>query len=264
MRLTKSTVTNISLVVVAALGGWFAYDTVGLPTQKASATAQRTATIGTGTVMTTISSSGNVTAPNNINVNFGTAGKLTEIDVKVGDKVKQGQVLAKLDSTAAKASLDSANAQLASAQEKLTELQSGVTSLVAQGLQLSVEQAGQQVASAQASLANAQQQVGLDTTQADTNISQAQDQLSRDQATADQDTTTFQANVDQANTQYNNDEAQYSQDVAAFGSKTQSQLTSDAAALAGASSNANSLNLTVADDKRALSNVQAQDQAACT
>ena len=142
--------------------------------------------------MTTVSSTGNVTAPNNVNVNFGTSGTLTEVDVKVGQTVKQGQVLARVDSTAAKASYDSANAQLASAQANLTELQQGVTALVKQSLQISAAQASQQVASAKTALTNAEQNLGFDQTNLAAAITKAQQQLANDQASASQDATTLQ------------------------------------------------------------------------
>jgi multidrug efflux pump subunit AcrA (membrane-fusion protein) len=141
MRLTKLTLANLSLLAVAATGGGLAYASLGPPAAATTAAVARTASIGTGTVMTTVSSSGNVTAPGNITINFATSGKLTELGVRVGQQVKQGQPLARVDSTAAKASLDSAKAQLAAAQAKFVELQDRTTSLVKQGLQISADQA---------------------------------------------------------------------------------------------------------------------------
>jgi multidrug efflux pump subunit AcrA (membrane-fusion protein) len=198
MRLTKSTIVNIGLIVVAALGGWFAYDEVGLPSTSAATAAQRTAVIGSGTVMSTISTSGNVTAPNNINVNFATGGKLAEIDVTVGQKVKKGQVLAKLDSTAAQAGLDSAKAQLASAQANLTELREGATALEKQSYSLSNQQAAEQVTQAQAQLASAQQQLAFDQTNLAAAITKAQEQLGAAEAAQNQALANDQDALDQA------------------------------------------------------------------
>ena len=104
MRVTKWTAANVVLAAVALTGGGLAYATVGTPSAASTKAVTRTATVASGTVMTTVSSTGNVTAPNNVSVNFGTSGTLTEIDVKVGQTVKQGDVLARVDSTAAKAS----------------------------------------------------------------------------------------------------------------------------------------------------------------
>lgn len=198
MRLTKLTVTNLALVAVAASGGGLAYASVGAPKAASTTAALRTATIGQGTVMTTVSTSGNVTAPNNITVNFGTSGKLTELDVLVGDRVKEGQLLARVDSTTAQANLDSAKAQLSSAQAKLSELLQGPTSLVKQGYDLSNQQAAQQVANAQAQLANAQQQLSFDQTNLAAALTKAQEQLSNDQANESQTLAADQAAIDQA------------------------------------------------------------------
>src|SRR6185312_13547166 len=176
------------------------------------ASALRTATVSTGTVMTTVSSSGNVTAPNNITINFATSGKLTELDVKAGDQVKQGQLLARVDSTTAKASLDAANAQLASAQAKLSELEQGATALVKQGLQISEAQSQQQVVSAQSAIDNANQNLALDQTQQAAAVTQAEQQLATDQNAYLQDESTLGAAItaaeNQAGQQYSIDSAQ--------------------------------------------------------
>jgi len=213
MRLTKLKVANIALVAVAAAGGGLAYASVGSPTVRTTAaSALRTATVSTGTVMTTVSSSGNVTAPNNITINFATSGKLTELDVKAGDQVKQGQLLARVDSTTAKASLDAANAQLASAQAKLSELEQGATALVKQGLQISEAQSQQQVVSAQSAIDNANQNLALDQTQQAAAVTQAEQQLATDQNAYLQDESTLGAAItaaeNQAGQQYSIDSAQ--------------------------------------------------------
>jgi HlyD family secretion protein len=71
-------------------------------------------------------------------MNFRTSGQLTEIDVKVGDQVKDGQVLAKLDSTTQRSSLASAQAALLSAQAALQAAQSPLTSAQIEQLQHAV------------------------------------------------------------------------------------------------------------------------------
>jgi multidrug efflux pump subunit AcrA (membrane-fusion protein) len=201
MRLSKSTAVNGSLILIAALGGWFAYDEVGLPSAATATAAQRTAVIGSGTVMSTISTSGNVTAPNNINVNFATSGKIAQIAVTVGQKVKKGDVLGKLDSTAAQASVDSAKAQLASAQANLQELQQGATSLEKQSYALSNKQAAEQVTQAQAQLDSTQQQLSFDQTNFAAAVTKAQEQLSTDQASASEALANDQSALEQAENQ---------------------------------------------------------------
>ena len=218
MRLTRLAITNIALAAVTAAGGALAYTSLGSPAAAQSRTAaERTATIGTGTVLTSITSSGNVTAPQNLNINFGASGKITEISVAVGQQVKQGQQLARLDSAAAQAALDTAKAQLAAAQAKLAN-PSGTTTLDAQGMALSVQQAQQQVNAAQTALSNAQQNLSLDQTAQAAALAQAQQQLSTDQTTLNQDSTNLAQAIEQARiqaqTQFGIDTAQWVADQA--------------------------------------------------
>ena len=209
MRLTRLAITNIVLAAVTAAGGAFAYTSLGRPAAAQSRTvAERTATIGTGTVLTSITSSGNVTAPQNLDINFGASGKITQIRVAVGQQVTQGQELARLDPAAAQAALDAAKAQLAVAQEKLTN-PSGTTTLDAQGMAIAAQQAEQQVNAAQTALANAQQNLSLDQTAQAAALAQAQQQLSTDQ-------TGTAAALSQAQQQLAADQATLSQDSASL------------------------------------------------
>lgn len=88
---------------------------------SASSTAeQRTATAERGVVQSTVSGNGSLEAAEQVELNFGSSGaKLTEIDVEAGQKVSKGEVLARIDSSSARASLASAEAQLAEAEETL-------------------------------------------------------------------------------------------------------------------------------------------------
>jgi RND family efflux transporter MFP subunit len=62
--------------------------------------------------------SGSVKARTEMNLGFRVSGKITERLVDVGDRVTQGEVLARIDETDYKLSLDSARANLASAQKQ--------------------------------------------------------------------------------------------------------------------------------------------------
>ena len=59
------------------------------------------------------------------NVNFRVTGQLTEVDVKVGDHVGAGQVLAKVDTRSYQAALDQANASLQQALANLNNTLNG-------------------------------------------------------------------------------------------------------------------------------------------
>jgi len=78
-----------------------------------------------------------------MNVNFKVAGALTEVDVKVGDAVTTGQVLAKIDPSTQQASLTQAQASLATSQASLQSTQSPLTAAQIAQLQHQVSSAQQ-------------------------------------------------------------------------------------------------------------------------
>jgi multidrug efflux pump subunit AcrA (membrane-fusion protein) len=90
-----------------------------------SAATQRTATVERGVVQSTVSGNGSLEAAQQVELNFGTSGEVTEIDVEAGEKVSKGEVLARIDSSSARASLASAEAQLAEAEETLEAAEEG-------------------------------------------------------------------------------------------------------------------------------------------
>ncbi len=92
------------LIVVLLIGG-FAF----LRTRPKPITYQY-ATVTTGSLITTISATGPVQSAL-YDVNFSGSGKIAEIDVTVGQQVKAGQVLAKLDPTSLQDALNQAQIQ---------------------------------------------------------------------------------------------------------------------------------------------------------
>jgi macrolide-specific efflux system membrane fusion protein len=115
-----SLLVNAGLGVLALVGAFFAYQTVTVANTTSSNTGSRVVTASTGNVVTTVSASGSVQSASTANADFGTSGTVTEIDVKVGDTVSQGQVLAKVDPAAAQDQLNTAKANLTSANQALT------------------------------------------------------------------------------------------------------------------------------------------------
>jgi multidrug efflux pump subunit AcrA (membrane-fusion protein) len=83
------------------------------------------ASVQRGTVSTTVSATGNVQPALTEPVNFPTSGTLTEIDAKVGDQVQAGQVLARIDPTAAQAAVSAAQLNMNAAQDNLALAQGG-------------------------------------------------------------------------------------------------------------------------------------------
>ena len=81
----------------------------------------RTATVEKRKVTTPLTFSGRIEAEDEVNVAFRISGRLLENDTKIGDRVKAGQVLARLESQNELNTLRQAQAALAAAQGQLTQ-----------------------------------------------------------------------------------------------------------------------------------------------
>ncbi|MFD0408794.1 efflux RND transporter periplasmic adaptor subunit [Kitasatospora sp. NPDC127116] len=125
-----------SALGVALLGGAaLVYATVSGSSGPASAKpVARTATVSKGTVLATVSGSGTLVSPTDAAQDFTTGGRLTAVEVAVGDAVKKGQVLATVDTTAAQQQVDAARSALTTAQANLTKAQAGVTTTTTEQL----------------------------------------------------------------------------------------------------------------------------------
>jgi HlyD family secretion protein len=107
-------------------------------TSSSSAPAPQTVRVERTTVSTAVTSSGALAASTEQNLGFLRGGKLTAVNVKVGDRVTAGQVLATQDDTSLRRTLEQQQAQLDAQRAVLTRL---VNSTTVQGAQNSVEQA---------------------------------------------------------------------------------------------------------------------------
>ncbi|HEX9097634.1 MAG TPA: biotin/lipoyl-binding protein [Candidatus Dormibacteraeota bacterium] len=136
---TRAWLIGLGLVAVL-LVGLIARDTVFA---QPAAVPIRTATADRGTVTSVVSGTGSLLPAGRMNVSFKQTGILTEVDVKVGDKVTTGEVLARIDSTTQQAALAQAQASLASAQANLQSTQSPLTSAQVAQLQHQVSNAQQ-------------------------------------------------------------------------------------------------------------------------
>ena len=112
----------IALVVVAAGSA------VGVAATGERGPSRRVATVGLASVTETVESSGTITSSLKLTPSFSTSGTVKSVDVKVGDRVRKGQVLATLDTTSLEASVASAKAALASAKQQLEADKTGQTS----------------------------------------------------------------------------------------------------------------------------------------
>ncbi|MFF5230477.1 efflux RND transporter periplasmic adaptor subunit [Dactylosporangium sp. NPDC000521] len=87
--------------------------------EKAAPAKVSTAKVTRGTVSTTVSASGTVQAQQSRTLGFTSSGTLTELNVKPGDVVAAGMVLARIDATAAQESVDAAEKSVDSAEDAL-------------------------------------------------------------------------------------------------------------------------------------------------
>ena len=204
---TRVWLAGLGLVAVL-LGGLIARDTVFA--QPAAATI-RTATADRGSVTSVVSGTGSLLPVGRMNVNFKQTGVLTEVDVKVGDKVTTGQVLARIDSSAQQAALAQAQASLASAQANLQATQSPLTAAQIAQLQHQVSNAQQNYNDTVASV-NATNQADAATVASDQakvnadcpnglQCSQEQAQLANDQSKQHMDAISGQSRINSASQQ---------------------------------------------------------------
>jgi membrane fusion protein, macrolide-specific efflux system len=110
----RALITNGALTVLLLGGAALAYSQLGTD-EAAGETAVRTVTAGRGSVTASVSASGAVESSRSRALSFGASGTVEKIYVKAGDKVAKGDLLARLDDSAAQESLSAAKADYQSA-----------------------------------------------------------------------------------------------------------------------------------------------------
>ena len=126
----------------------------------------RTVTVASRAADNTVALTGTVQAQNEINLSFRIDGRLVERLVEIGDNVRPGQLIARLDPQNEESSLQSVRAQLAGANAQLVEARSNyerMRDLVAEDAvsRAQYEQAKALLQSAEAQLQSLQGQVSL-------------------------------------------------------------------------------------------------------
>jgi HlyD family secretion protein len=147
----RRTYSILAIFVALALVGCQAQAT-------AKPTTPQTATIQRGNLTATIAAAGTVAARSQVVLMFQASGQIKEIDVKVGDKVKAGQVLAKLDTTDLETSVAMAQNALDTSQVQLQKTKEGPKPY-------DIESAKASLASAQAAYQDALSKYKLDDAQ---------------------------------------------------------------------------------------------------
>ena len=106
----------IPLIAIAAAAGWYKLHPKANPAAR-----WVTATIAQGDIEDTVTALGNLQPKTYVDVGAQVSGQLMKIDVVVGQKVKQGDLLAEIDPTLAEAKVTADQAALANLQAQLVD-----------------------------------------------------------------------------------------------------------------------------------------------
>ncbi|MGW8779405.1 efflux RND transporter periplasmic adaptor subunit [Streptomyces sp. NPDC055796] len=132
-RRRRAALINSVLAVAVLAGAGGAYAAVAGGEDGPARGGARTVAVTKGTVLATVSGSGSLSSPSDAGVNFTTGGRLTEVGVTPGDKVAKGQLLGKVDATAATETLTQARAALTAAQANVTKAEAGQVGTASSG-----------------------------------------------------------------------------------------------------------------------------------
>lgn len=153
-------------------------------------TARQTAILERGNVSATVTSAGNLYAPDQVSLSFGATGvAVTELNVAVGDEVKSGDVLARVDDSQLRAALKTAETSLASAQAQYDALNAPATTAELTAAQAQVNAAQDSYNAAVAALAESQAPASaLDVQAASAKLASAQESYKSAQAVSEMTT----------------------------------------------------------------------------
>ena len=141
---------GIAALLIAAAVGFPLWLTSGSSTPTGITVTTVTVPVTTGTMQQTIASSGTIEPASQANLNFAVSGTVSGVNVKAGQTVTSGQVLATVGTTALSEEVSAAQAQLTAANDRLAADEAAGASTS----QIDSDQAS--VTSAQSSLSTAQ------------------------------------------------------------------------------------------------------------
>ena len=141
------------VVVVVGVAGFLVFSAIG---KQGSATRYVTQAASRGTLTVAVAGNGSVVSANTAAVDPGVSGTVTQLDVKLGGKVKKGDVLFVIDNPDLDASVAQARSQYLSAQSSLAKASQALTQ-ARQQKTATVLQAKSQYLQAQAATAKAKQ-----------------------------------------------------------------------------------------------------------
>ncbi len=149
-RRHRGAIIAVVALVLAGTGGLIYWATSGSSTPAGLVVTTQVVPVTTGTIQQTVASSGTIQPASQANLNFAVSGTVTAVNVKAGQTVTSGQVLATVSTTALSEEVSAAQAQLSSANARLAADQASGAATT----QIDSDQAA--VTSAESSLSNAQ------------------------------------------------------------------------------------------------------------
>jgi macrolide-specific efflux system membrane fusion protein len=145
-------------VVLVLVGGavYLGYRSAHHRATATPTSLERTVTVATGTIRQTVATSGTLEPADTQDLSFAVSGKVTAVNVKAGQTVSAGAVLATIDSAALQSQVAQAQATVASNQAKLgSDTTAGASAAQLAADQANLDAASGSLATAQASLAGA-------------------------------------------------------------------------------------------------------------
>lgn len=156
-----------------------------------------TAEVTRGEILQTVSATGAVEAAKKLDLNFVNSGKVQEIDVKVGDHVEEGAIIAKLDTSQLDSQLVQAKASLSSATADLNKLLKGATGEDIRLSETAVENAKTALDNARQSLLDTEASSQNDILSAEASVNSAKTMLSNAEKSFENTKTSNENNLNQ-------------------------------------------------------------------
>lgn len=206
MQKRTKVIIGVIVVIIIAL--------VGYGSTKKKPVNYTSAKVEKGEVVQTVSATGEVEAASKVDLKFASSEQIKEIDVKVGDNIKQGAIIARLDTSKLDSQLLQAQAALAAATANYQSLVEG-----ASAEDIKVAQTG--VDNAETALASAKQSLADTTSSADREIASAQSSLDSSKVALDN------ANLNLSNVKVSNENSLNNSYEAAWDAVNSSLATCD-------------------------------------
>ncbi|MEA3336509.1 MAG: efflux RND transporter periplasmic adaptor subunit [Chloroflexota bacterium] len=156
-------------IIAVAIGGYYYYNEVYVVAQEPEEPPIQTATVRQGELVVSATGAGTVIPVTETNLGFRSGGILSELLVQVGDQVKAGDILARVDDTESQLQVEQAGINLRTAELQLEKLledpgtadlasaQSSLVSALADQESLLTPATNEELAAAQQNLLSAQQ-----------------------------------------------------------------------------------------------------------